>query len=129
MWVVADARTTEGFNLIKNAMQYVVRNLWSDLTVSSVNYTKGISHILTISKPFSYSCILILNETELIEIDYCYFNIFCYFRMKILYLFIYLFIYHYLPRIASSILLNCYQWGSCLPCETPTKEPCRISSD
>ena len=36
-----------------------------------------------------------------------------------------LFIYHYLPRI-SSVLLNCYQWGSCLPCETPTKEPCRI---
>ena len=36
---------------------------------------------------------------------------------------IYLFIYYYLPRIASSILLNY------LPCETPTKEPCRISND
>ena len=25
MWVVADARTSDGLNLIKNAMQYVVR--------------------------------------------------------------------------------------------------------
>ena len=32
-------------------------------------------------------------------------------------------------NIASSILLNCYQWGSCIPCETHTREPCRISSD
>ena len=36
---------------------------------------------------------------------------------------IYLFIYECLPRIVSSALMNCYQWGSCLPCETPTKEP------
>ena len=26
---------------------------------------------------------------------------------------------YYLPRIASSILLNCYQWGSCLLTEEP----------
>ena len=31
------------------------------------------------------------------------------------------FIYYSLPRIASSVLLNCYQWGSCLPCEIPIK--------
>ena len=37
-------------------------------------------------------------------------------------------IYDYLPRTASSVLLNCYQWGSCLPCETPTKRSlCRIT--
>ena len=36
------------------------------------------------------------------------------------------FIYYYLLSIASSMLLNCYQWGSCLPCDTPTKEPCII---
>ena len=41
--------------------------------------------------------------------------------------FIYLFIYECLPRIASSILMNCYQWGSCLPCETPTKEPMELA--
>ena len=41
---------------------------------------------------------------------------------------IYLFIYHYLTKIASSILLKCYQWGSCLSRETPTKEPCRINN-
>ena len=29
----------------------------------------------------------------------------------------------YLPRIVSSILVNCYQWGSCVPCEKYTKEP------
>ena len=32
-----------------------------------------------------------------------------------------IFIYEYLPRIASSILMKCYQWGSCFPCETTTK--------
>ena len=48
------------------------------------------------------------------------------FLSKTYYLFIYLFIY-YLPRIASSVILNCYQWGSYLPCETATKEPCWLT--
>ena len=47
----------------------------------------------------------------------------------LIYLFIYLFIYECLPRIASSALMNCYQWVSCLPCETPTKESYGISND
>ena len=33
----------------------------------------------------------------------------------------------YLPGIASSILVNCYQWGSCLPFETPTKAPMELA--
>ena len=34
-----------------------------------------------------------------------------------------LFMHACLPGIASSILMNCYQWGSCLSCETTTKDP------
>ena len=30
------------------------------------------------------------------------------------------------PRIASSILINCYQWEFCLPWKTPTKEPMEL---
>ena len=39
-----------------------------------------------------------------------------------IYLFIYSFIYERLPREASSILMNCYQRGFCLPYETSIKE-------
>ena len=38
----------------------------------------------------------------------------------------YLLIYECLPRI-SWILMNCYQWGSCLLCEKPTKEPMELT--
>ena len=31
-----------------------------------------------------------------------------------------------LPRTASLILMNCYQGGSCLPCEAPSKKPIGI---
>ena len=39
----------------------------------------------------------------------------------------FIFIYESLPRIASSILMNCYQWGSYLLFETPTKEPMELA--
>ena len=35
----------------------------------------------------------------------------------------FLFIFECLPRIATSIVMNCYQWGSYFPCKTLIKEP------
>ena len=32
-----------------------------------------------------------------------------------------------LPREASSMLVNCYQWGSWLPCETLTKKSKKLA--
>ena len=42
------------------------------------------------------------------------------------FLFYSFFIREFLTRIVSSILMNCYQWGSCLLCETPTNEPMEL---
>ena len=39
----------------------------------------------------------------------------------------YLFIYEFLPKIASSIMVNCYQRGSCLSWKTPTNEPMELA--
>ena len=36
--------------------------------------------------------------------------------------FLLLFINEYLPRIATLILINCYQWGSCFPYETHKRD-------
>ena len=36
-------------------------------------------------------------------------------------------VYEFLTKIVSSILMNCHQRGSCLPCETSTKEPMEIA--
>ena len=43
------------------------------------------------------------------------------------YIFIHLFFMNDLPRIASSILMNCYQWGTCLSWKTPSKEPMKLA--
>ena len=39
-----------------------------------------------------------------------------------------LFMHACLPGIAPLILINCYQWGSCLSCETTTKDPMELAT-
>ena len=51
-------------------------------------------------------------------------QVFCHFSFISVYLFIFI---ECLPRIASLILMNCYQWGSCLPCETPENEAMNLA--
>ena len=42
----------------------------------------------------------------------------------------FLLIYENLPqKIASSILMKCYQWGSCIPCKISTKEPMELAAN
>ena len=50
-------------------------------------------------------------------------------KFKICFFLFFVFCFIIIIYPASSVLLNFYQWGSCLPCETPTNEPCRTSSD